>query len=125
VKLEYIHSGSPDCPLIRLYEFNAAEIARLRALVQSLASGSLPGIVVDELDGVKAIRSCRLTLRLGSRDEGMRARKADHFECVLTSLKWDQIEGLLEPFSESNSEGFQLLDKSGPISLVISRDGRW
>jgi|SRR5579863_2528274 len=125
MKLEYIHSGSQDCPLIRLYEFNAAEIASLRALVKSLAGGSLQSIVVDELEGVEAIRGCRMTLRLGMRDEGARHGEVDHFECVLTSLKWHNIEDLLEPFSESNSNGFQWLDRSGPISLLISRDGRW
>jgi hypothetical protein len=125
VKLEYIHGGSKDRPLIRLYEFSTAEIASLRALLQSLARGSLTSVALHELEGVKAIRSCQVTLRLGRRDEGMRADKTDHFECVLTSMKWDNIMGLLEPFSQSNSTGFQWLDTGGPISLLISRDGRW
>jgi hypothetical protein len=125
MKLEYIHGGSEDCPLIRFYDFKPTEIARLRRMVQSLARGSLKSISLDECEGVKAICGCRLTLRSGSRDEGIHATETDHFECDVTSSKWGEIDGLLEPFSESKSTGFQWLDESGPISLLISHDGRW
>jgi len=41
MKLEFLASGSPDCSLIRLYEFNAKEAYDLRRITLQLARWTL------------------------------------------------------------------------------------
>ena len=125
MKLEFLASGSSDCPLIRLYEFSCAEAQNLRELVKSLSNGSQKSVALDEQPGIEPIQGCRFTLRLGELDQGVRQRGRSSFECILTSSGWDNIEGLLGPFCESDSAGFQWLTNTGNISLLLSRNGTW
>jgi quinol monooxygenase YgiN len=59
MKIEFLPSGSPDCPLIRLYGFDRTEATRLREIVNRLASGSQQAISLHEEIGVEPlIRKC-------------------------------------------------------------------
>jgi hypothetical protein len=125
VKLEYLPAGSPDCPLIRLYEFDQAEAQQLRQLVRSLAAGDREDVALQNEVWVESVTGCCLNLRRGNRNQGVRPARADKFECVLSPEGWSDVEGLLEPFSESNSSGFQWLTNHGRVALLISRSGQW
>jgi hypothetical protein len=126
MKLEYLEAGSPDCPLIRLYDFTSEEAARLHAALTSLAAGAVQRVLVHDLTGVKVIGNCRLVLVVGWRDQGIvpRAAPAD-FEYALTAATWDNVAGLVEPFG-NGSTGFQWLPaESGDAGVLLSPDGRW
>jgi len=41
MKLEFLSRGSEDCPLVRLYDFTAAEVDRLFAMVSAIATGEI------------------------------------------------------------------------------------
>ena len=68
MKLEFLESGSPDCPLIRLYGFDVPAALRLMALFRALADGSQQHIRLHHHLGVEGIQGCQLDLRLGNRD---------------------------------------------------------
>jgi hypothetical protein len=125
MKLEFVEHGSRDCPLIRFYEFSPAEAQTLRNLVRELAEGDSREIHLDQHPWIEKLRGCKLVLRLGGRDRGVRQFQSNHFECVLTSQGWHQVEGLLDRTCESTFRGFQWLISMGDISLLISSDGRW
>ena len=125
MKLEFIASGARDCPLIRFYEFSRPEAQRLRELLKALLDGSQKSVALDEQPGIEPIQGCRLTARLGELDQGVRQTGPSSFGWSLTSSGWDNIEGLLEPFCESDSAGFQWLTNTGNISLLLSRNGTW
>jgi hypothetical protein len=40
--MEFLRNDAPDCPLIRLYEFNLSEAQFLRRMALQLASGRTP-----------------------------------------------------------------------------------
>jgi hypothetical protein len=61
----------------------------------------------------------------GNRNQGVRQAQALKFDCVLTPDGWSNVEGLLEPFCESNTTGFQWLTHDGRIALLISPNGQW
>ena len=125
MKLEFLLSGSGDCPLIRLYHFTPADMLRLKRAVIALSHGGEQSIAVHELPGVVSIDGCQLTLRSGRRDEGIiQTSGAKSFECVLTPSGWDDVSMLLEPFT-SEARGFQWLDRAGDVRLLISTDGCW
>jgi hypothetical protein len=125
MKLEFLAAGSPDCPLIRLYEFSRAEALSLRELVKSLSSGSRENISLSEQPWIESVKNCHLTLRFGDGGQGIRKSTASTFECVLNADEWSDVEWLLEPFCESEPTGFQWLCRKGETSLLLSQDGRW
>jgi hypothetical protein len=125
VKLEYLPNGSPDCPLIRLFEFDQSEAQRLRQLVKSLVAGDRQDVALQDEEWVKPVGECCLNLRRGNRNQGVRQEQALKFECALSPDGWSNVEGLLEPFCESNTSGFQWLTHDGRVALLISHSGRW
>ena len=125
MKLEFLPSGARACPLIRLYAFSRAEAQNLRELVKSLSNASRQSVSLDEEPWIESVEGCRLTLRLGNSDEGVRQSGPSSFECILGSSGWYNVEGLLDPFCESEPAGFQWLTNTGNVSLLLSRDGRW
>ena len=123
--MEYIESGSADCPLIRLYEFNRVEAGLLHDVVTRLATGSIEALRLHDQSFIEAVGGCRLTLRVGKRDSGIVSLDPRNFECVLTTEAWHDVAFLVEPFYESDVARFQWLNERSEISLLLTRDGRW
>jgi hypothetical protein len=126
MKLEYLADGSRDCPLIRIYEFTAAEAAQLRAAIAALADGKAERVDVQLLPFVEPVSGCRLTLFRCSWDQAVvRRSEPAEFACGLTPETWDNMAGLLEPFTECAS-GFQwLAGAPGETALLLSVSGEW
>jgi hypothetical protein len=125
MKLEFLATGSPDCPLLRLYQFTPAEAAQLFAALTRLASGTIPQVAVHELQDVDTVGGCRLTLLLRSWDQAIRRTGLAEFECALTAGTWDHVAGLVEPFARG-SDGFQwLAGTPGEAALLLSTSGQW
>jgi hypothetical protein len=125
MKLEYLADGSPDCPLLRLYDFTPAEAGQLLAVVAGLASGEDKRVEVDRLSFVEAIGGCRLALVCKSWDQAVLWVGPLAFECGFTAGTWDNVAGLVEPFAES-AGGFQWLAGSpGEASMLLSASGQW
>jgi hypothetical protein len=125
MRLEFLPEGSDDCPLIRLYDFDCTEVARLFADLSALASRERESIAVHDLPGVESISECRLFLRTGTRDRCVVQLPApSSFECVLTPESWDNVAGLAEPFLSGN-DGCQWLVTSGDAKWLLSTDGHW
>ena len=125
MKLEYVPGGSPECPLIRLYDCGQSEAKQLRELVKSLANGDQKDVALHNEEWVESVGGCSLSLRRGNWNQGIRQSQTLGFECVLSSDGWSNMEGLLEPFSESNTTGFQWLTNGGRVALLISPSGKW
>jgi hypothetical protein len=125
VKLKYLADGSPDCPLIRLYEFDQSEARKLRQLVKSLVAGVRQDVALQNELWVEPVEGCCLNLRRGSRDQGICQARTLQFECVLSPGGWSKVEGLFAPFCEFETPGFQWLSHDGRIALLISRSGQW
>ena len=125
MKLEFLEAGSSDCPLIRLYDFSRAEAQSLRQLVKSLCDGSCESASLSEQPWIETVKGCRLTLRSGNGVHAIRQLGPSTFECVRNGNQWSEIEGLLDPFCESDRAGFQWLLREGKISILFSTDGRW
>jgi hypothetical protein len=126
MKLQFLADGAQDCPLIRLYEFQTTDAARLKALFDSLADGSRTEVsLVEEID-VESIDGCQLDLRVGARDVGVVQIGSLSFECVLTATRWFDVASLTEPFCKAaEANTFQWLNEDGPISLLLSASGAW
>jgi hypothetical protein len=125
MKLEYLASGSPDCPLIRIYAFNRDEVQDLRKLAQSLSSGVRKSVDLETLPWVEPIQGCHLRLVSDKGDRGVRQVAPSSFECLLNSNGWQDVEALLDPFCESDVKGYQWLTNKGEVALLLSHSGEW
>src|SRR5882724_10528938 len=125
MKLEFRASGSPDCPLIRLFACNGEEVSRLKILLRSMSSGSANNVAAPERPGFEQVNACRLYLRAGPSDQGLRTVAPGVFECVLTEYAWDTMAGLVEPLCETDAQGYQWLNQSAGIRLLLWHDGKW
>jgi hypothetical protein len=125
MRLEYLAEGSRACPLIRLYAFNQAAAIKLKGLVGLLRAGHRRDVALNDEMWVEPVRDCRLALKRGNRDQGVCQVGSASFQCVLSADGWSNVEGLLEPFCNSNTAGFQWLTHDCTISLLISQSGQW
>jgi hypothetical protein len=126
MKLQFLPDGSPDCPLIRLYDFEAADVVRLKELFDSLAAGSRTDISLHEQKGIEPVGGCQLKLRVGKRDTGIVQKGPFTFECDLTPARWADVASLTEPFGEAaEANTYQWLNEDGQISLLLSPNGTW
>jgi hypothetical protein len=126
MKLQFLADGSPDCPLIRLYDFQAAESVRLKTLFERLANGSLGYVSLHQQPGIEPIDGCQLNLHVGKRDTGIVQTAGSFFECSLSPERWSDVAALAEPFCEAaRPNSYQWLNEDGEISLLLSPDGKW
>jgi hypothetical protein len=121
--LEYLSDGSPDCPLIRLYQFTTEEVVELRSAVVELAIEQTREIAVHELPYVKALAGCQLTLCVSSFDQSVLQVDACSFECRFTEETWANIAFLIESFAKGNV-GSQWMADNTP-ALLLSWTGEW
>jgi hypothetical protein len=125
MKLEYLASGSADCPLIRLYDFTTAEASQLRQVFAELAIQEKTSVALHELPFIEPVNDCRLILKVHSWDQGLiKVVEPTTFQCALTWQTWYNIEGLCEPFASEGAESFQWLNSAG-IPLLLSPNGCW
>lgn len=127
MKLQYLPDGSPDCPLLRIYDFDGASACRLREVFIRLGSGISQPIALHELPIVESVDACRLVLSVGQKDEGViPAPEPPAFECRLTPYTWRQAAKLAEPFCQDARLGtHQWLDETSEVSLLLSPSGQW
>jgi hypothetical protein len=123
MKAEYLASGGPDCPILRLYDFDVTEARQLMEICISLADGSAQWIDLP----AEAINGCRLTLGAGPHDIGVRRiDKQGQFTCVLTRQNWQDVADRTETLCcETHGECYQWLDETSKISLLLSESGHW
>ena len=125
MKLEYLSDGSPECPLLRLYDFTKQDAEALRLAVLELASETAERIEIHRLPFVRPVGACRLALILQSWDQAIVRVGPLAFECGLTGATWEDVQGLIEPFAET-VHGFQWLTGiPGELPLLLSASGNW
>jgi hypothetical protein len=126
MKLEYLARGSADCPLIRLYDFTPVEAGKLHAAIADLTRGSCEEVEIHRQPWIEPLRSCSLSFGVCARDQGLLLKSPPaNFECRFTAGTWDNVAGLVEPFTEG-AIGFQwLAGILGAGRLLLSVDGFW
>lgn len=126
MRLAFLAEGSPDCPLIRLYDFQPADVQRLDRIFDSLANGSRKELRLDQESFIEPIDGCRVRLRVGTCDAGIAQTRPSEFDCILTPGGWSNVAGLTEPFCAEVVPGtHQWLHKGGKVSVLLSPDGSW
>lgn len=126
MKIEFLESGSADCPLIRIFGEEPDTCLRLKQIFEQLAEGAIQQYSLCDSLGIEPV-NCRLIAKTGKRDRGVLRDEGDVFEWILTASTWDNVVGLIEPFCKprDGGHGFQWLEQAGDIRVVVSSDGDW
>jgi hypothetical protein len=127
MKIEYLEDGSKDCPLIRIYGNQIRDLKTLHHHVLKLCTGDKTHIKVHELPGFTGIDRCKLTFHISRRDKGVFQINKTEFTCNLEAESWRHVEGQIKALVESPSDGYQWLNESNNISLLLStyETGAW
>ena len=126
MKMEYID----DVSLILIYGEDTAAVDRLVAAFCRMANGMSTGCEVHEVLG-ETPGMIRLSASVAKRNVGVMQTSPTTFEWKLKTGAWDNITGLLEPFSfrpeEEKGHRHQYLNQSGcsSIEVIVSTDRSW
>jgi hypothetical protein len=136
MKLEYIETGSVDCPLIRIYGEESFD--SLIAAFCDLSNERLESVVVEDLPNYESINGCHLIISAGIIDDGIRKISSSNsgFSWVMKRSSWDDLAELAEPFHVFQKHQYQWLAgrearmpnlSASNIALVVSTypDGQW
>jgi hypothetical protein len=127
MKLELFQDGL-ERPVILLYAGSTVEVDALRREVRSVADSQVEQVVVHQLPFVMSIDGCSLIAVASDRDVGiLRAQDLPVFTWALQPSSWDNVEGLLEPFSEPSpiEERFQYLNPAEGPEVIYSTGRYW
>ena len=129
LKVEYLADGSPDCPLIRFHDVEAAGFEQLQQLAREL-SGKAP-LRLDLADD-PAFELMNMPHFVLSNEGSAGAQSSgEAFEWRLDPYDWETVALLLDPVIESGEKGFQWLDQLSthsvglPVVASRSADGQW
>lgn len=125
VKIEFLPDGSPDCPLIRMFEYQPNEVEALRTACRELADGKRTEFALHEQAWIESVGGCAFIWKAGTKDVGVRLpRPGDPFVFIFSDEGWREVEDKLLLFAP-RSPGFNWLTDGGDVEVLISNDGRW
>ena len=125
MRVEYVHDGARQTPLLRLFNFTRADLADLVAAFSSLAS---PGAVAVRLapgEFLTGMNLKTLNARPSARDHGVVPLEHDTFDWVLTPQSWRAVADRARSFRLARSSSFQWLDQSSSIGVLLSHSDDW
>lgn len=125
MKLEYLATGSDDCPLLRIYGDEPEVCRRLCRAIEQLAQSAIATTVLSNLPGIEPIDGCRLVASAGKWDRGVVPRGDNHFEWILTPATWDNVVSRIASFCSPGAGEYQWLNDDGDLNVLISRTGLW
>jgi hypothetical protein len=126
MKLEYLPSGAADSPLVRLYAFTTIDAGHFHRAVGALASGEIRRVEVHALPYVESVAGCRLTLCRRDWDQAVtRTSEQAEFECGFTGGTWNNVAGLIQPFTREATGSQWLAESPGEAALLLSSSGQW
>ena len=127
LQLEFLPSGSTDCPFLRISGDDPSAFTQLMARFETLGSGRLERSCINDLPGIESVGTCRLTVRISSRNQGVvRVDDSNVFEWAMTAAGWENNAGLIEPFAtQHRRHSYQWLDAPGEIAVLFSPSGQW
>lgn len=140
MRLEYLDSGSRDCPLLRLYGSDSAPARAFSETAAMLSASDGETAELHRLPGVVAVDDCQVMLRSSTRSPLGISRLSKQLEFVM-HLKpdyWTTVSEILAHFVDSpnwrsgahvwliGGEARGLLGDS-PIGFVVSsrQSGQW
>lgn len=125
MKIQFLAEGAAECPLIRLFDYRAGELERLRVVCSELGDLRRDEFPLHDQPWVEPVAGCRFTWRAGGRNAGVLLPESGAaFILELSGDAWREVSDKLLPFADG-SDGYNWLTNEGDVHVLISRDGTW
>jgi hypothetical protein len=127
MKVEFLAGDPADwpLPLIRLFDYRAGHVERLRQACEDLAEGRRAEFRLHDQPWVEALGGCRFVWRAGAKDAGVRLpAPSDPFVLEFSGEAWREVRDKLLPFLD-DSTGYNWLTNEGEVNVLLSPDGGW
>jgi hypothetical protein len=125
-KVEYIATGVPDAPLVRMIS-NEDELRKLSFVITELLSDVSDCVSIDEILGGGGVNNCKLIFIRSQVSTGITETRKSVFECRLDRCDWENVLGLVDGVMEYSGPCSQWLYDQGEIALLLSTNdnGAW
>jgi hypothetical protein len=111
--------------IVRIFDFDTAEAGAFRTILQREILEAGRSVEVAALHFVEPV-NCTLLLTLDSESTGITPDERGDLVCRLTRADYEQMVGLVTPFCNGPSDGYQwLYELLVPIELLFSPGGSW
>src|SRR5262245_28055469 len=127
MKIEFIRN-STNGPMIHLSDFSNDEVMEIKEMIDRLSAGEVQSVALHHHALVNPADNCHLTLKPGPENKGITySRDESQFVCTLTKEHYENMSELIRSFAEHalEMEGFEWLDETSEIALLISPSKRW
>lgn len=135
MELEFLPDGSMDCPLLIMSPSVPEEAKLLYQAISDMVSVSGTTLDIHTLPFISPIEGCELSAEISGQDLGViptntldvfLSETQNHFNWKLTRQSWEYVLALLHPFTtKKDSKGYQWLDETSQIEVLISEYYRW
>ncbi len=125
MRVEYVHDGARQTPLLRFFNFTRADLADLIAAFSSLAS---PGAVAVRLAPGEFLTGMNVTIlnaRSSAHNLGIVPQEHGTFDWVLTPESWQAVAERARSLRFARATPFQWLDQSSSIGVLLSHNDEW
>lgn len=121
MKLKFLENINEfDEHAIRLNDFDKVQAGMFMQIIHDFTTQSRIIIELSDYEFIEFI-NCKLTLRLAETDEGIVTEDFIHFFCDLTAGGYAEMEKLILPFCQKETDAFQYLyDLDNPIDFIFS-----
>ncbi len=126
-KLDFIPTGNwGGGPLIRLYQFEAADLVALREACLSLAEGRLREIHLHTQPWIKSVDGCQFILRLAAANRGaVIPPPGQPWVMEHTIEGWFDVAGRIQSMENAPPGHFNWLNEDGDVEVLLSQSGTW
>ena len=122
MEIEYIPDWSHKCPLIIISPIIPTKAEQLYSAIHDVILGSGETLDIHTLPFITPVDGCRLSAQIAEQDDGavLIEKTKNHFTWKLTRNSWEFALELLQVFIEPDCSGFQYLDDTLAVSVIIS-----
>jgi hypothetical protein len=131
IEFLFVGEEAQDTPLIIVRNLTPLGASQIAAAIRPLSLGTASAVDLSELSAFASENVGTFAARAAAQDYGLRPVQGTEsdFECGLKPSTWDEVIGLLEPFTTETegiaSHAHAYLSQHGPISWLVSTDSVW
>jgi len=131
IEFLFVGEEAHGAPLIIVRNLTPLGASQMAAAIRPLSLGTASAVDLSQLSAFASENVGTFAARAAARDYGLRPVQGTEsdFECALKPNAWDEVIGLLEPFTTetegSASHAHAYLSQHGPIAWLVSTDSAW
>jgi hypothetical protein len=131
IEFLFVGERAQGAPLIIARNLTPIGASQIAAALRPLSLGTASAVDLSQLSDFASENIGTFSASVAARDYGLRSvpKTESDFECALKPSTWDEVIGLLEPFTSApkgrTDHAHAYLSKHGPVTWLVSTDSAW